>query len=203
MTTTICGDAVQLIKKAPSYESIITDPIWPNHQKVFQSIDAAALLNSTLECAPDSVKRVVIVLGGDSDPRFLECVPRRWPFLKTCFLEFCAPTRKGRNLYTHLMAYAFGEWPKSKPGARVIPTKVMSTESEKRLSWHPTPMRVKHCKWLVRWFGEGGVIDPFMGSGSMGVACKELRQDYFGIELNQDYFERATSRIDETIEPWC
>ena len=39
------------------------------------------------------------------------------------------------------------------------------------------------------------VLDPFMGSGSTGVACKELDRNFIGIELDKQYFDIATKRI--------
>ena len=42
------------------------------------------------------------------------------------------------------------------------------------------------------------VLDCFMGSGTTGVACKELNRDFIGIELNPEYFEIAQRRIGET-----
>lgn len=200
----ICGDARQLMSAAEGFQACITDPIWPNHKKVFSEIDSAKLARQTFEALPQSVKRIVVVMGGDSDPRWLNgVVPEKYPFLKTCFLEFVAPARKGRNLYTHLMAYAFGEWPPSKLGARVIPTKVMNKGAEKRLDWHPCPMRVQHCQWLIRWFGNGGVIDPFAGSGSFGVAARRLRMDYVGFEINPEWANKARQRIEDEPEPMC
>jgi len=41
------------------------------------------------------------------------------------------------------------------------------------------------------------VVDPFMGSGTTGVACKKLNRKFIGIELNQDYFQLAKQRIEE------
>lgn len=40
------------------------------------------------------------------------------------------------------------------------------------------------------------IIDPFMGSGTTGVACKELDRDFIGIELDEDYFQLAKNRIE-------
>lgn len=40
------------------------------------------------------------------------------------------------------------------------------------------------------------VLDPFMGSGTTGVACKELNRDFIGIELDSNYFNIAKERID-------
>ena len=39
------------------------------------------------------------------------------------------------------------------------------------------------------------VLDPFIGSGSTGVACKELGRNFIGVELDKQYFDIATKRI--------
>ena len=41
------------------------------------------------------------------------------------------------------------------------------------------------------------VLDFTMGSGSTGVACKNLNRNFIGIELDTDYFNIAKKRIDE------
>jgi len=41
------------------------------------------------------------------------------------------------------------------------------------------------------------VLDPFMGIGSTGIACVELNRDFIGIELDREYYETATTRIEE------
>jgi site-specific DNA-methyltransferase (adenine-specific) len=40
------------------------------------------------------------------------------------------------------------------------------------------------------------VLDPFMGSGTTGVACKRLNRDFIGIEIDKTYFETAKNRIE-------
>ena len=48
---------------------------------------------------------------------------------------------------------------------------------------------------------EGGlVLDPFMGSGSTGIACKKTNREFIGFELNKKCFEEAQKRITETIK---
>lgn len=42
------------------------------------------------------------------------------------------------------------------------------------------------------------VIDPFMGSGTTGVACKELGYDFIGIEIDKDYFKICERRMSES-----
>ena len=39
------------------------------------------------------------------------------------------------------------------------------------------------------------ILDPFMGSGTTGVACKNLNRDFMGIELDKEYFNIAKKRI--------
>ena len=39
------------------------------------------------------------------------------------------------------------------------------------------------------------IIDPFMGSGTTGVACKHLGRKFIGIEMDEKYFEIAKERI--------
>ena len=41
----------------------------------------------------------------------------------------------------------------------------------------------------------GIVLDPFMGSGTTGMACKKTGRDFIGIELDPHYFEIAEKRI--------
>lgn len=39
------------------------------------------------------------------------------------------------------------------------------------------------------------ILDPFLGSGSTGIACKNLNRNFVGIELNPDYFQIAKARL--------
>ena len=49
---------------------------------------------------------------------------------------------------------------------------------------------------VLSWSNEGDVVlDPFMGSGTTGVACKNLNRNFIGIELDEKYFNIARDRI--------
>lgn len=39
------------------------------------------------------------------------------------------------------------------------------------------------------------IVDPFMGSGTTGIACMELDRDFIGCEIDPEYFEIAKQRI--------
>ena len=67
---------------------------------------------------------------------------------------------------------------------------------------HPTQKPLGVLKWMLNKYSEKGmsVLDPFMGSGTTGVACKELGRNFIGIEIEPKYFEIAKRRIDNTME---
>ena len=67
---------------------------------------------------------------------------------------------------------------------------------------HPTEKPVELMKILIENSTVGGdlVIDPFMGAGSTGIACKELNRDFIGIEIDEKYFKIAKERIEDTEE---
>jgi len=59
----------------------------------------------------------------------------------------------------------------------------------------PLPLVTDH---IISWSNEGDtVLDPFMGSGTTGVACVNTGRDFIGIELDQSYFDIAQHRIDQ------
>ena len=64
---------------------------------------------------------------------------------------------------------------------------------------HPCVMPLEVMKNIVGILPKGKVIvDPFMGSGTTGVACKELGYDFIGIEMDKNYFELAKDRIENS-----
>ena len=66
---------------------------------------------------------------------------------------------------------------------------------------HPTVKPIKLMKYLCRLITPKGgtILDPFMGSGSTGMAAKEENFDFVGIEKEEEYFNIATARI-ESVE---
>ncbi len=208
------GDCREVLPSLKS-EAIITDPVWPN--SVFQAVaNPRLLLSSSLDRA--EAQRVVIHLGCDSDPRFLLAVPERWKFFSTCYLEYCNPSYKGRLLYTADIAYVFGIPPAARKGAMVIPGKCLSTVSDRGMQRgtgrrkhkartdqvyadlpHPCPRRLQHVRWLCKWFGGSSVCDPFAGSGTTGVACKNLGIPCTLIEIEERFCELAARRLGQGV----
>ncbi len=67
----------------------------------------------------------------------------------------------------------------------------------KNQNFHPTVKATKLMEYLIKLITppNGVILDPFMGSGSTGVAAKRLGFEFIGIEKNQEYFEIAERRI--------
>lgn len=61
---------------------------------------------------------------------------------------------------------------------------------------HPTQKPIKLMKRLVK-RTKGIVLDPFMGSGTTGVACVKLGRKFIGVELEEKYFDIACRRIEQ------
>lgn len=67
-----------------------------------------------------------------------------------------------------------------------------------RENFHPTVKPLALMQYLVRLVSTptgGTVLDPFMGSGTTGIACALEGVDFIGIELDKEYFEIAKGRI--------
>ena len=66
----------------------------------------------------------------------------------------------------------------------------------------PTQKPVDLCEYLIKTYTNEGdlVLDNCMGSGSTGVACKNLNRRFIGIELDENYFNIAKKRIEDAEE---
>jgi len=95
--------------------------------------------------------------------------------------EFVIYAHKGRSLFRDKRIPDVFEYPK--------------ISSSKLL--HPTEKNIDMLeKFVLNNTDEGQIIfDPFMGSGTTGVACKNLNRDFIGIELDENYFNVAKDRI--------
>ena len=62
---------------------------------------------------------------------------------------------------------------------------------------HPTQKPVAVMRQIIQWLPESvkRVCDPYMGSGSTGVACVREGRDFVGVERDAKYFKIAVDRI--------
>ena len=66
---------------------------------------------------------------------------------------------------------------------------------------HPTQKPVALFEYLIKTYTNEGdlVLDNCMGSGTTGVACKNLNRNFIGIEKDENYFKIAEKRINENL----
>ena len=203
-TTLYHGDCLEILPSLGEVDAVVTDPVWPNAlPELVGSDNPEQLFRSAAQYFPAVADRAAIQLGCNSDPRFLCGMPAEMPFFRVCWLEYAAPHYLGRLLYTGDIAYMYGTPPKSKKGAHVIPGKKTSVArygTEVTKDQHPCARRREHVEWLVHWFSERSVLDPFMGSGTTGVACAGLSREFIGIEIERKYFDVACERIEAAYD---
>jgi site-specific DNA-methyltransferase (adenine-specific) len=65
---------------------------------------------------------------------------------------------------------------------------------------HPTQKPVEMMEYLIKTYSNEGdtVLDNTMGSGTTGVACIKTNRKFIGIERDENYFNLASKRINET-----
>lgn len=106
--------------------------------------------------------------------------PNRW-YMKNC--EFTLFLRKGKaKAINNLGSKMIHEFP------NIIGNKL-----------HPTEKPIELMKYYIANSSIEGdtVCDPFMGAGSTGVASKELKRNFLGIEIDKEYYDIADSRINK------
>lgn len=83
------------------------------------------------------------------------------------------------------------------------PTNVMHLATECGNRNHSATFPVELPSWFIRLFTKSDdlVLDPFIGSGTTAVACRQLDRKYVGIEMNPDYIKVAEQRLEETVKP--
>ena len=79
-----------------------------------------------------------------------------------------------------------------------FPRSVIKISNDNHGSFHPTQKPVALMEYLIKTYTNEGetVLDNCMGSGTTGVACKNLNRNFIGIEKDEKYFNIAKDRIE-------
>lgn len=217
--TLYCGDAREILSSLAA-NVVVTDPPWDQAKGIAGADNPRGLFASV---APDLARArcVAIQLGCYTDPCFCAPIAALMPFIHACWLRYVPPSYNGRVLVEADVAYVYGKPPKSAPGRRVLPamvasyrrepseadfikrhgrnrTRAQAAESVAKQA-HPMPRCLKHVRWLTEWHSDPGetVLDPFMGSGTTGVACANLGRPFIGIEVDPAFFDLSCERIEQ------
>lgn len=109
----------------------------------------------------------------------------------------CGRHKWGFKNFLPVMLY--GTYPDLHKGAK-IPTVIQSNEPTEK-NGHPCPKPLGWMIWLVSLASKAQevVCDPFLGSGTTGVAALQLGRKFIGIEREPKYFDIACRRIEESM----
>ena len=101
--------------------------------------------------------------------------------------------KSGKNYQT-----ASGNFTPRKSNGDRFPTDVITFSNGNNHTVHPTQKPVDLLEYLIKTYTDEGmlVLDNCMGSGSTGVAAKQLNRNFIGMELDPKYFEIAKKRIE-------
>jgi site-specific DNA-methyltransferase (adenine-specific) len=83
------------------------------------------------------------------------------------------------------------------------PTSILqfNNAGNRSISEHPTQKPVELISYLIKTYSNENdtILDPFLGSGTTAVACKQLKRNFIGIEISQKYCDIANQRLRQNI----
>lgn len=206
------GDCLEILPTLPKVDAVVTDPPYG---------DKATHAGHLAEVMPD---RQSLGFEGITEKRCVE-LTRAWVEKASRWVVFTCEWRYLHALQDAELLVRFGIWRKpdgapqftgDRPGTGWEAVAICHRPGKKRWngggshafwSWpkaqndsgHPTGKPLGLFTDFVSNFTESGetVLDPFMGSGTTGVACMNLGRKFIGIEIEKKYFDIACERIDQ------
>jgi hypothetical protein len=192
------GDCREILPQLTSdVYMTITDPPWPGcvltgDENAFPQI--AHLL-------PEISPRLAVILGCDSDPRWLKCVPVSLPFFADCWMSRTPPTPKGYKWYSGEVAYVFGNGFRNDRRAVLMSTELKYSSIGHRNNPHPCPRSEQSMQRFIGCYTQTNdvILDPFAGSGTTLITAKAIGRKFIGIELEEKYCELAAGRLSQSV----
>jgi len=184
--TLYLGDCADILPTLDKVDAVVTDPPYgigiaanPVRQKHEKKDWDNSVPNKRLLDFCISAGDVCIIWGGN----YFDLPPSQ------CFLIWDKIQPENFSLAMCEMA-----WINQKSPAKLFRKSVLSYEKE-----HPTQKPVELMKWCIAQCKNNPqtIFDPFMGSGTTGVAAVQMKRKFIGIEREQKYFDIACKRIED------
>lgn len=200
----ICGDCLKLFKKIPdeSVNAIITDPPYGlNKEGIYNDVDLSIFYKSLPECYRVLKENSWFITFFSTKflPKLFENNPFTyfWQIVLYC-PEGMVRSPIGTTKFMSCFVFKKGN-PKIEQKNKdiFIDTPGKMIEPDEGFINHPTPKPKHFIKEVMKMFTEEKnlILDPFIGSGSVAVACKQLNRSFIGFEINQDYVKIADNRL--------
>jgi len=211
--TLYLGDCREVLAGLGKVDAVVTDPPYGIGYKP-QSARSSAAGSLNLTCIARSAGGRHGVICGDEqpfDPSFLPSLaPECLIFGAHEFGHLLPKGRfliwdKGRDGWTRTQGDAEVAWLAGSGTVKVhrqVWWGLVKEGRERMLSatlndpaWHATEKPVVLMEWCLGFIKGHTILDPYMGSGTTGVACARLGRRFVGIELHEPYFDIACRRI--------
>lgn len=183
----ILGDCLEVLPVLPKVDAVITDPPYGLGLAKNLWLSARTRMDKMVwdDKPVDNIRllldrgRIQIVWGGNY---YVLPLSRGW---LSWFKPDAVPSMANFEL----------AWTNLDCNARQISHSIAATNRE-RIA-HPTQKPLRVMLWTIEQAGDvvGSVLDPFMGSGTTGVACAQLGRKFIGVEIEEKYFNIAVERI--------
>ncbi len=183
--TLYLGDCLEILPTLPKVDAVVTDPPYGinfSSKPTNRSVKRGVILGDWDSEIPDvswlpDFAPSVVIWGGE---RFMLPVRRRW----LTWVKPDAPPSYASTEYA---------WTNQDAPARHLIHSIAATNRERVA--HPTQKPIRVMEWSLGFAQGETVFDPFMGSGTTGVACANLGRKFIGIEIERKYFDIACERI--------
>ena len=189
----LLGDCLEVMKDIPdgSVDAVITDPPYGvNYADWDSDIPSQQFLDECLRIS----NGIVLMFG--AAPMILEFA---WYIQRPDRILIWSPLFTLSHTMSDGIAYRYHPiflWNVPKQKEKVINWDVLTDNTECGNWWkHIATKPVSLMNKLVSAFSVDTVLDPFMGSGTTGVACVQTGRNFIGIEIEPKYFEIAEKRI--------
>lgn len=201
-----CGDCLEILPTLSNVDAVVTDPPY--------GVDLTARVTK-------HTKRSASVSYLDDDASFEEVLERVKLAISICKTAAITPGNRRMHAYPKPADIGCVFFPNGAGcgsfgftlfnpvlyyGKNItqfrVPSSVSATHWFSEDVDHPCPKPLQWMLWMVRKATDAGhvVADPFMGSGTTGVACVRLGRRFIGIEIERRYFDIAVKRIEAEID---
>lgn len=193
--TLYCGDCLEVLPTLGHFGACVTDPPYgiadkwkggSSDKHGWGKAKTQSALRNKWDAQPLDEHAISIILEAATEViiwggNYFPLPPSR------CWLVWSKPERN------FTLAEAELAWTNRDNVVRVIDAPRSDTGRE-----HPTQKPVEVMRWCVE-KTKGSVVDPFMGSGTTGVAAVKLGRRFTGIEIDPGYFSIACRRIEAAL----
>ncbi len=209
--TLYLGDCLEIIPTLGKVDAVVTDPPYflpASHSSTRKHFARSLSSLSMLEHFYRDLFGEVRKLMNDDAVLYVFCDGQSYPVFYVQLYEWCKRVcpliwdkKIAYNGYTWRHQHeliAFAELPSAPPlvtgDGDILPMRGVPAEERQ----HPAEKPVELLRILLEKHPAASLIlDPFMGSGTTGVACVNLGRKFIGIEIEPKYFDIACRRIEE------